>query len=74
MADDKPEPTCEQCGFPLSSRLHLEGRGNIHVASAPEFVDLSSLTNRELTEMIELRGLQVPKPPTKANLIAALSA
>ena len=69
MAQPKPEAVCDLCGFSIYSRTHMEGRGGIHDAAG----SLASLSNRELAALLSERGLPIPIPPNKANLIEALT-
>ena len=48
------DPICEQCGFPLSSRTHLEGRNGIHDAPASE------------AEAVEETSVKAPASPVAA--------
>lgn len=47
---------CEMCGFPLDSRAHLEGRGDIHVRP------VAQVTVAVDGEVITAETVETPKP------------
>ena len=81
---ERSVPNCPECGNPIDSRVHLEGLGDIHtryerpesVPAAPKVAHdiLMGMTNNELVALAEERGREVPRWPTKAQLVALLEA
>lgn len=66
-----PAPDCPECGHPTDSRVHLEGRGGVHVSTAASTAHPGGeLTNRELIALLTEAGIEVPPRANKAQLVA----